>query len=893
VVRLWRKAFHFEFREELHNPLPKAREKISDSAYGSLKAQPNLSSLHQPSPSRKFPECPITLFVAAPRQAEAYQTSIPPGFQNKSMIPESIGHYRVIKKLGAGGMGAVYLALDTKLDRKVAIKLLHPELNSDEHFKKRQLREAQAVAKLDHPNICSVYDVNEIDSFTFIVMQYIEGESLADKMYQEPLGVSRALALVEQAAEGLAEAHAHGIVHRDVKPQNMMITPRGQLKLLDFGLAKLVNPGDPVDSEAPTETLLSQPGLIVGTMPYMSPEQVKGEPLEASSDIFSLGVTLYEMLAGKHPFKDQSAAVTMSRILLGEPIPTDRFQAQVSPELECLLSKMLSKDKETRYQNAQEFLTDLKQLPAKLSAGDSRVPSKSPGKYSEIVRSENGAAVILSKVQRHKWVVLAAVLAVTLSAFAVYRWTSSEHLDSLAILPFTYVSSDPQLMANADREYLSDGLTESVINNLSQLDNLKVIARSSVFRYKGKNVEDVQAIGRELNVRAVLTGKIIQAGDELTIQVALTDVQGNRSIWGETYQRKTGDIQSVQSEIARNVSEELRLKLTGADETQLAKADTQSGEAYEAYLKGRFHWNKRTDEGFKKAIGYFQDAITKDGSYALAYTGLADCYTLRSDYGFLAPKEGYALAKGAVTLALKYDESLAEAHTSLASIKAVTDWDWQGAENEYRRAIELNPKYATAHHWYAAQLLLQGRLSEALQEIKTAQQLDPLSLGINKDYAVILLYAGDYEKALEQCRKTLEIEPDFHMMSTYIAQIYERQQKYLLAIEELERAHAAAPEDGEIAYGLGQAYALMGRKAEALKITDELNQPSKQNVYLPKEAAYLHVLLGDKERAIAILEKAAEDHYMAVAELKVDPRFTELRNDPRVQRILQKIRLSE
>ncbi|HKO62461.1 MAG TPA: protein kinase [Pyrinomonadaceae bacterium] len=806
------------------------------------------------------------------------------------MIPESIGHYRIIKKLGAGGMGAVYLALDTKLDRKVAIKLLHPEFSSDEHFKKRQLREAQAVAKLDHPNICAVYDVNEVGTFTFIVMQYIEGESLADKMDQEPLGGTTALALVEQAAEGLAEAHAHGIVHRDVKPQNMMITPRGQLKLLDFGLAKQVNPGDAVDSEAPTETLLSQPGLIVGTMPYMSPEQVKGEPLEASSDMFSLGVTFYEMLAGKHPFKDHSAAVTMSRILLGEPIPTAQFQAQVSPELEALLSKMLSKDKEARYQNANEFLTDLKQLRAKLSAGESQAHKPVSEGRSAVTAGAHRTGSILSKVQRNKWPLLASVLALALAVFFINRCTSGDHLDSLAILPFTYVSNDAQLMANADREYLSDGLTESIINNLSQLENLKVIARSSVFRYKGKEL-DVRAIGRELNVRAVLTGQIIQNGDELTIQVALTDVEGDRSIWGETYQRKTADIQSVQREIARNVSEKLRLKLTGADQTQLAKTDTQSGEAYEAYLKGRYHWNKRTDEGFKKAIGYFQDAITKDGSYALAYTGLADCYTLRSDYGFLAPKEGYALAKGAVTLALKYDESLAEAHTSLASIKAVTDWDWQGAENEYRRAVELNPKYATAHHWYAAQLLLQGRLDEALQEIKIAQQLDPLSLGINKDFAVILLYAGDYERALEQCRKTLEIEPDFHMMSTYIAQIYEQQQKYLLAIQELEKAHALAPEDGEITYGLGQAYALMGRKPEAQKILDELNQPLKQNVYLPKEAAYLNVLLGDKEQAIAILEKAAEDHYMAVAELNVDPRFAELRNEPRVRVILQKVRL--
>jgi len=447
-------------------------------------------------------------------------------------------------------------------------------------------------------------------------------------------------------------------------------------------------------------------------------------------------------------------------------------------------------------------------------------------------------------------------------------------------------------MANPDREYISDGMTESIINNLSQLTNLKVIARSSVFRYKGKD-RDVQEIGRELNVRSVLVGQIKQQGDELRIAVELMDVQGNSSIWGATYQRKTADIQTVQREIARNVSEKLRLKLTGADQTHMAKTYTESGEAYEAYLKGRYHWNKRTDEGFKQATNFFQEAIVKDPNYALAYTGLADCYTLRSDYGFLGPKEGYAMAKGAVTLALKYDESLAEAHTSLASIKAVTDWDWQGAENEYRRAIELNPKYATARHWYAAQLLVQGRLEQALQEIKKAQQLDPLSLGINKDFAVILLYARDYDKALEQCRKTLEIEPNFGVMSTYIAQIYQLKRKYPEATAELEKAHAAAPEDGEITYALGQAYALMGRKDEALKISNELNQPGKNNMYLRKEAAYLYALLGEKEQAVAILQKAAEDHYMPVAELKMDPRLDELRKDPRVVELLQKIGLSQ
>ncbi len=811
------------------------------------------------------------------------------------MIAESIAHYRIIKKLGAGGMGQVYLAIDTKLDRKVAIKVLRPDSLPEENLKKRLLREAQASAKLDHANICAVYDVNEADSLTFIVMQYIEGETLAEKMDRQPIKLSTALTVVEQAGEGLAEAHAHGIIHRDLKPQNLMITTRGQLKILDFGLAKQVFSSDQVDGDAPTASMLSTPGNVVGTMPYMSPEQVQGEPLDASSDIFSLGVILYEMLAGKHPFKDKSAAVTMSRIILGEPIPTEQFQAQVSPELQALLNKMLSKDKAARYQNAEDFLADLRQL---LSATGStnflsvETASAKQWDSSEVRAEETSGDRIFGFARRHKWVLLPAIaLALVLLGFGISRLLPNRHLDSLAILPFSYVSSDPKLMANPDREYLSDGLTESIISNLSQLANLRVVSRSTVFRYKGRDLDGL-AIGRELNVRAVLVGQIRQDGNELRITVELMDVKENRSIWVYTYLRKTADVQTVQKEIARNVSEKLRLELTRADQTQLAKTYTESGEAYEAYLKGRYHWNKRTDEGFKQATNFFQEAIVKDPNYALAYTGLADCYTLRSDYGFLAPKEGYALAKGAVTLALKYDESLAEAHTSLASIKAVTDWDWQGAENEYRRAIELNPKYATAHHWYAAQLLLQGRLDEALQEIKRAQQLDPLSLGINKDFAVILLYARDYDKAMEQCRKTLEIEPHFGTMSTYIAQIYELKQKYPEATAELEKAHAANPEDSEISYALGQAYALIGKKEEALKISNELNQPAKQNVFLPKEAAYLYALLGEKERAVAILQKAAEDHYLPVAEVKMDPRFAELRKDQRIVELLQKIGLS-
>jgi TolB-like protein len=654
----------------------------------------------------------------------------------------------------------------------------------------------------------------------------------------------------------------------------MMLTSRGQLKILDFGLAKQTLPSGSVDNEAPTAELLSTPGHVVGTMPYMSPEQVQGQALTPASDIFSLGIVFYEMLAGKHPFKDKSAAVTMSRILLGDPTPTEQFQTRVSPELQTLLSKMLSKDRATRYQNAQDFLNDLRQLPSSEAPPDT-TPSR------KVVPRTLGKPALLA--------LGVVALALVLAVIAINRWFSAEHSESLAILPFTYSSSDPKLMANSDREYISDGMTESIINNMSQLTNLRVIARSSVFRYKGKDL-DVQSIGRELNVRSVLVGQVKEDGDELRIAVELMDVQGNRSIWGDTYQRKTGDIQTVQKEIVRNVTEKLRLKLTGADQTQLTKTPTDNGEAYQAYLKGRYHWNKRTDESFKKAIEFFQEAIKKDPNYALAYTGLADCYTLRSDYGFLPSQEGYALAKGAVTLALKYDDSLAEAHTSLASIIAATDWNWQGAENEYRRAIELNPNYPTAHHWYGAQLILQGRMDQAIQQLKIAQQLDPLSLGINKDLAVAFIYARDYDAAVQQCQKTLEIEPSFLVMSTYMAQTYQLQQKYADATAELEKAHAAAPDDAEITYGLGQAYALTGKKNEALKISSELSQPGK--AFLPKEAAYLYSLLGEKEQGVAILQKAAESHIMAVAELKMDPRLDELRKDARIGELLRKIGLS-
>jgi serine/threonine protein kinase/Flp pilus assembly protein TadD len=819
------------------------------------------------------------------------------------MIAEFIAHYRIIRKLGAGGMAEVYLAQDTKLDRKVAIKVLLTDVGFRQNAKDRLIREAQAAARLDHPNICAIYEVDEADAITYIVMQYIEGETLAETLRNKPLDLSAVLNIAEQAGEALAEAHAQGIIHRDIKPQNIMLTSRNQVKMLDFGLAKQMHSADSVETEAKTVNLLSTPGAVIGTVPYMSPEQVRGEHLDVRSDIFSLGVVLYEMFAGKHPFLGDNAAVTSSRILLAEPFPTEQFLRTAPPELQRILGKSLNKDKEQRYQTTEDFLADVRKFHASLPAGsdkyqsqksqDSTITQVATGRLEpESLNGTSPARRVISTAVRNRWPLLALLLAAILLAVGINKWFFTEKGNSIAILPFTYVSDDPQFTANPDREYLSDGFTESIINSLSQLPNLKVIARSSVFRYKGRE-PDMEALGRELNVRSMLVGRIKQQGDQIWISAALTDIQENRRLWGKQYTGRTADIQTIQIEIARDISEALRLKLTGADQKQLARSYTDNGEAYQAYLKGRYYWNKRTDEGFKQAISYFLEAIDKDPNYALAYTGLADCYTLRSDYGFLPPMEGYALAKGAVTVALRSDSSLAEAHTSLASIKAVTDWDWQGAENEYRRAIELNPNYPTAHHWYAAQLLLMGRLDQALSEIKKAQQLDPFSLGINKDYAVILLFSRRYDEAIEQSRKTLTIDPGFLVMSTYMAQAYELKQLYPEAIAVLEKAHAAAPSDGEITYGLGQAYALAGKKAEAVKILTELNQPSRQNLYLPKEAALLYSLLGDKDKAVSTLEKAYENHNISVAEIKMDPRFDHLRSDERVVDLLRRLGLPQ
>lgn len=797
-------------------------------------------------------------------------------------------------------MGEVYLAEDTRLSRKVAIKFIPEELVKNEQVTGRLIREARAAATLDHPNICSVYEVGECEGGNFIVMQYVEGENVYERNRRKPLELRECLQVAYQVADALGEAHAQGIIHRDLKPQNIMITARGHVKLLDFGLAKIVGTKLTLESAAATETLLSEPGMVIGTVPYMSPEQVRGEEIDARSDLFSLGVVLYELLTGRRPFFNNSATVTISEILTREPPPLARYSENAPPEMQRIISKALCKDLDERYQTAKDLQVDLKNLMSELAFEEKLERSYSgyQGSVTSGLRrpvSTGGIAAASSsfgvpEVRSHKRAMLIALAVVVVAALGIGSYFFFAAGDSLAVLPFTYTSSDPRVMADPDREYVSDGITESLIDSLSQLPKLKVIARSSVFRYKGRDA-DPQTVGRELGVRTVLVGTITQRGDTLTISPELVNVSDNRHIWGTRYERKVSGLLSLQSEIVREISEKLRMTLTGSDRELLGRKRTDNAEAYQAYLKGRYYWNQRTEEGFRNGIKFFQQAIQMDPKYALAYSGLADCYTLLSDYGFIPPGEGYPEAKTQVMSALALDDSLAEAHTSLAGINAGYYWDWAEAEKEYKKAIHLNPHYSTARHWYGLYLAFTGRMDEAIAQIRRAQELDPFSLAINKDYGVTLFFARRYDQAIQQFKKTLEIDPDYLMVYTYLAEVYMEKGMPREAIAELERVHVISPDDPEITSVLGQAYAVAGKKDEALKIAEQLSGMVKESQFLSKELAILYARLGDTDRAIAVLQNGVARRHAVVTEIKVDPRLGSLRADPRFAELIRQIGL--
>jgi serine/threonine-protein kinase len=832
-----------------------------------------------------------------------------------------LGRYEIRAKIGAGGMGEVYLARDAKLDRKVALKILPTDVATHHDRMHRFEQEAKAASALNHPNIITIYEIEQINSLNLIATEFIDGATLREHMRKNPLKLGEVLDIGAQIASALAAAHAAGIIHRDIKPENIMIRRDGIVKVLDFGLAKLTEPRTltAVDTEAATLVRVkTDPGVVMGTAIYMSPEQARGLEVDARTDIFSVGVLIYEALAGHVPFEGSNANEIIAAILSDkEPPLLARYVPEAPAEFERIVAKALRKSRDERYQTAKDLLLDLKALKQELeftaklersAPPQARVSSatasaaESHATIDQLAASTveaskayptSSAEYVITGIKQHKLVALAALVVIAggIAGLAAYLHARNTEvaIESIAVLPFTNQNRDP------DSEYLSDGLTESIINSLTQLPNLKVIARSSVFRYKGKETDPMVA-GKELGVGSVLTGRILQRGDSLTISTELLDVRDNKQLWGEQYHEKTSDLLSIQREIAKEITGNLRLKLSRAEQSRLAKHYTESPEAYQLYLKGRFYWNKRTEEGVRRGIEYFQQAIEKDPTYALAYTGIADCYsleTLHIDVGSLSPSEAGPKAKAAAMKALEMDDTLAEAHTSLAFIKLNFDWDWAGAEREFKRAIELNPNHDNAHHWHSHYLMAMGRTDESLAESKRALELDPLSLILNVHLGWHYTNARQYDLAIEQLRKALEMDPNFGVGHWYLGLAYEQEGKYSEAENELRKAKDLLKDNEAIAADIGRVYAVSGKKDQALKVIDELKELSKRRYVSSYHLAMIYNGLRDKDQAFEWLENAYRERSDMLVYLKVEPRLDSLRSDQRFADLVRRVGLPQ
>jgi len=779
-----------------------------------------------------------------------------------------LGPYQILAPLGAGGMGEVYRARDTRLEREVAVKVLPESLAGNQEALARFEREAKAVAALSHPNILALYDVGTHQGVSYAVTELLEGETLRSRLVPAALPWRKAAEVAAAIADGLSAAHAKGIVHRDLKPENIFLTTEGRVKILDFGLARLTQPEAGADSAtkaaaAPTRT---REGTVMGTAGYMSPEQVRGQRAEAPSDIFSLGCMLYEMVSGQRAFARETAVQTMTAVLESQP-PELAGSGKPAPlELDRLVTHCLEKNPGERFQSARDLAFALRAVPG----------------------TEPAAPVAAGPGRRWRpapvWI---AGLAVFLAAVAgVFLWFGQGRaIDSLAVLPFVNAGGDPQA------EYLSDGIAENLINSFSRLAGLRVVPRSRVFRYKGRDVDPLKA-GRELNVRAVLTGRLVQREQALDIQAELVDVAADSQLWGGRYNRPLADLIAVQEEIAREVSAKLGVKQTGEQQKQLARRSTGNPEAYQLYLKGRYYWNRRTEATLKRAAEYFQQAIESDPGYGLAYAGLADCYAMYGNYAVLSPTETVPRAKAAARKALEIDETLAEAHASLAAVITSHEWDWAQGDREFRRAIELDARYATAHQWFAFGLWATGRFEEAVASAKRAQELEPLSPVISGGVGWALHYARRYDEAIDYLRKTLEMDPNFARVHWYLGMPYEQKGMYKEAIAEFEKALSLSGGSPSMMAALGHAYALAGRGPEARKILAQLQELSRARYISPFDIATVHAGLGDQERAFEWLEKSYADRSWGLFRLKVDPWFDRLRPDPRFANLLRRMNLA-
>jgi len=772
------------------------------------------------------------------------------------VIGQSLGHYRIEEKLGEGGMGVVYRAHDTHLDRAVAIKVLRPDAVANPERKRRFVQEAKSASALNHPNIITVYDISNDGGTDYIAMEYVAGQSLDRLIGPGGLPLASALKYAAQVADALAAAHEAGIVHRDLKPGNVMITGKGHVKLVDFGLAKLTGP-DAADDPSATRSQAPQTeeGAILGTVVYMSPEQAQGAKVDARSDRFSFGAMLYEMVTGRRPFSRRTPVETLTAILRDEPPP-----AGAGAELDRLIARCLEKNPAQRFQSTHDLAFALRAL-------------------------ERGGAQTVSRRPGRRWRLAAAFAAAPLLAATSYWFLlhRAQPIDSLAVLPFVHAGGVP------DTEYLSEGISESLITRLSRVPRLKVKSRDTVFQYKeqGKNVK---LVGQELGVRAVLKGRLVQRGDSLTIIAELIDASDGTLLWRDQYNRRAADILTIEQEISREIAQQLRLKLTGEEQRRVAGSSTESPEAHRLYLQGRYQWNRLTEEALKKSTDYFQQAIDKDPSYAQAWAGLADSFIVLAMFSWMPPADAYPKARAAATRAIEIEDTLAEAHTSLARLKANYEWDWTGAEREFRLAIRLNPEYGTAHRWLAWHLAGLGRPLEGLAAMRRGSELDPLLPMPSASVGYFHIHLHQYEQAVEETRKAVEMDPGFSFSHAFLGVAYALQHKPKEATAELEQALHLSNRGLQALTLAGSSFAFLGKTAEAQKLLDELLDLSRKRYVAPYYPAMIYGSMGEKDRAFEYFEKALQGRDLLPWWLR-NPELDGIRSDPRFQRMLQRMGL--
>ncbi|MGB7067885.1 MAG: protein kinase [Pyrinomonadaceae bacterium] len=844
----------------------------------------------------------------------------------KVTLNEEFGHYHILDALGFGGMGEVYLAEDTILGRKVALKFLPSSVASNADRMQRFKQEARAAASLNHPSIAHIYEIGDKDGLNYIAMEFIDGRTLSRYLRDESPTLPKILRYMQQVAEGLAKAHSAGILHRDLKPDNIMITNDGYAKILDFGLAKLTAPIDLLsegDSElsgeaqrsAPSET---KPGTIMGTAGYMSPEQARGKTqlIDSRTDIFSFGCILFEAVTGRRAFDGASMVDTLVKVVHDEPPSISSLAPHIPDYLQRIVHICLAKDPDERYQSIKDVAIELHELRRNLTSDDEHnltIPmyddrltgnmfsgptvmrDSVPNTENAANRSLSSPASGYSSVPRSRLrnPMLFAVSLIVIAGFAIwYFGFPGSRIESIAVMPFVNATG------NAELEYLSDGMTESLINRLSQLSKLSVKARGSVFRFKGQEL-DAQRLGTDLNVQAILNGRMQQRGNLVSLSVDLVDTSTGNQIWGEKYERLATELALLENDVLRDLSGRLSGKLDSSHEQMLTRRRTQNSDAFQLYLKGRFHWNKRSIEDIEKSVDYFQQAIAADPSYALAYSGLADAYVVLPAYLPDASHDAYPKARSAAQKALVIDESLAEAHATLGAVLHEYDWKFAESEKEFKRAIELNPNYATAHHWFAELLLDLGRFDDAVNEIKYAQTLDPLSLIINTAVGTFLTARGDYGPAVEQLQKAVKMDPNFARTHLRLAFVYEELGKFDDAAAEYEKHSVlvgkepakASAEREELVYAFRSTGA-NGYWRKLLDIGNRRISAGEPDAPALIKIATIYAQAGERDQTIERLEEAFKQRGPGVLRLNLRS-FDSIRQDPRFQDLRRRIGLPD